>query len=127
MVITRLISFLSIKPYPINIGNKMSTATQTKANILGVIKTHHRQIKALGVKRLGLFGSYVRNEGSASSDVDFLVEFEAGQKTFDNFMQLSFLLEEILGRPVELVTSESVSPYFRPHIVNEVEYVPLAA
>ena len=96
-------------------------------SILGVIKTHRRQIKALGVKRLGLFGSYVRNEGSASSDVDFLVEFEVGQKTFDNFVQLSLLLEEILVRPVEMVTSESVSPYFRPHIVNEVEDVPLAA
>jgi predicted nucleotidyltransferase len=56
-----------------------------------------------------------------------LVEFEEGRKTFDNFMQLSFLLEEVLQRHVELVTLESLSPYIGPHILREVEYAPLAA
>ncbi len=55
-----------------------------------------------------------------------LVEFEPAYKTFDNFMQLSFLLEDVLNRPVELVTPESLSPYLRPHIVAEVEDVPFA-
>jgi predicted nucleotidyltransferase len=50
-----------------------------------------------------------------------LVEFEPGQKTFDNFMRLAFLLEDVLGRPVEVVTAESLSPYLRPHIAREVE------
>ena len=58
------------------------------------------------------------------SDVDLLVEFEEGQKTFDNFIQLSFWLEEMLKRRVELVTVDSLSPYLRPYITQEVEYVP---
>ena len=45
------------------------------------------------------------------------------QKTFDHFMQLSFFLEELLGRRAELVTPESVSPHIRPHILAEVENV----
>lgn len=104
----------------------MKTVISTKHDILSIIEANRRQITALGIKRLGLFGSFVRNEATENSDIDFLVEFETGQKTFDNFMELSFLLEELLTRPVELVTPESVSPYLRPHIIAEVEYVPLA-
>jgi predicted nucleotidyltransferase len=99
----------------------------TKQHILSQIQEHRAQLQALGVRRLGLFGSYVRNEPTAESDVDVLVEFEPGQKTFDNFMRLAFLLEDVLGRPVEVVTAEALSPYLRPYITREVEYVPLVA
>jgi len=74
-----------------------------------------------------LFGSFVRGQPRADSDVDLLVEFELGQRTFDHFMQLSFLLEDLLGRKVELVTPEALSPYIGPYILGEVEYVSLAA
>jgi hypothetical protein len=57
--------------------------------------------------------------------VDFLVEFEPGLKTYDNFLGLSYLLEEILGRSVELVTSEALSPYLGPRILLEAQDVPL--
>lgn len=100
-----------------------NTPLQNKKEILSVIRQHQDKIKSLGVKKLGLFGSFVRDEQNAKSDIDLLVEFKAGQKTFDNFMQLSFLLEEVLHRPVELVTIESLSPYLRPYITQEVEYV----
>lgn len=105
----------------------MNTTLQTKKEIITVLLEHQERIQALGVKRLGLFGSFVREQQTSQSDVDLLVEFEQGQKTFDHFMQLAFLLEEILQRRVELVTSESLSPYIGPHILKEVEYVPLAA
>ncbi len=59
--------------------------------------------------------------------IDLLVEFESGKKTFDAFMELSFYLEEILQRKVELVTVESLSPYIGPHILEEVEYAAIAA
>lgn len=105
----------------------IKSPTQTKKDVVTVIRQHQANIKAFGVKRLGLFGSFVRNEQTGDSDIDLLVEFEAGQKTFDNFMQLSFFLEEQFNRPVELVTVESVSPYLRPHITQEVEYVTFSA
>lgn len=100
---------------------------QTQHDVLSVIQQHQEEIKALGVKRLGLFGSFVRGEQHPDSDIDLLVEFTEGQKTFDNFMQLSFLLEELLKWPIELVTAESLSPYMRPHITQEVQYVPFSA
>ncbi len=79
-------------------------------------------MRALGVTRLGLFGSFVRGEQHADSDVDLLVEFGPGQKTFDHFMALGFLLEDLLQRRVELVTPESLSPYIKPYVFREVEY-----
>jgi len=100
---------------------------QTKEDIVKALRRNQSQIRSLGVKRLGLFGSFVRGEQRADSDVDMLVEFERGQKTFDHFIQLSFLLEDLLGRGVELVTPEALSPYIGPHILKEVEYVTVAA
>lgn len=98
---------------------------QTKENVLSFIHEYQDQIKNLGVRRLGLFGSFVREQQGEESDIDILVEFEQGRKTFDNFMQIGFLLEELLGRRVELVTPEALSPYIGPYILHEVEYVPL--
>ncbi|MGE0683250.1 MAG: nucleotidyltransferase family protein [Candidatus Binatia bacterium] len=69
---------------------------QTKEEIVAALLERQEQIQALGVKRLNLFGSFVREQQTSQSDVDLLVEFEQGQKTFDHFMQLAFLLEEIL-------------------------------
>ncbi|MEW6440665.1 MAG: nucleotidyltransferase family protein [bacterium] len=105
----------------------MKTNVPTKGDIIRVLQANESRIRELGVKRLGLFGSFVRGGQSPSSDVDLLVEFDPGQKTFDHFMNLVFLLEDLLSRRVELVTTEALSPYIGPHILEEVEYVPLAA
>ena len=100
-------------------------AVQTKQHILSLILRHRERIAAFGVDRLGLFGSFVRDEQGSDSDVDMLVKFKTGRKTFDTFMGLGFFLEEIFGRRVELVTQESLSPYIGPSILNEIEYVVL--
>jgi len=98
----------------------------SKTSLLSLIVANEAKIRSLGVSRLGLFGSFVRDEQNPESDIDFLVEFRQGQKSFDNFMQLSFLLEELVGRKVEIVTQQSLSPYLAPYILEEVEYVPLS-
>lgn len=95
----------------------------TKEDILSILQRNRDRLKTYGVKKIGLFGSFVRNEQHAVSDIDFLVEFETGKKTFKNFMELSFFLEELFDREIELVTVDSLSPYIGPHIREEVEYV----
>lgn len=85
------------------------------------------EIQSFGVKRLGLFGSFVRNEQHAESDVDFLVEYEPGRKSLKNHFGLIDWLEDAFQREIELVTTESLSPYIGPYIEREVEYVPLAS
>ena len=100
---------------------------QTKQAVLSMIREHRDEIKAAGVRKLGVFGSFVRDEQTPESDLDVLVEFDPAQKTFDNFMKVSLLLEDLCDRRIDLVTTESLSPYLRPHIVNEVEYVHLGS
>lgn len=105
----------------------MSNVVNTKEEVLRLINENRSAIRALGVTRLGLFGSFVRGNQSAESDVDILAEFEPGMKTFDRFMELSFLLEDLFRRRVEIVTPESLSRHIGPHILKEIEYVPVAA
>jgi predicted nucleotidyltransferase len=57
----------------------------------------HTQIRAFGVKRLGVIGSFVREPQDGESDVHILVEFEPGRKTFDNFIHLDFFLEDLFN------------------------------
>lgn len=98
---------------------------QTKQDFFSAIEQNKVLLSSLGVRQIGLFGSFVRGEAKPKSDVDVLVEFEKGQKTFDNFMRLNLLLEELLQRDVELLTRESLSPYIGPHILKEIEYAAL--
>jgi hypothetical protein len=104
----------------------MVTKADNKELIFQRLMEEQKRLTLLGVKNIGLFGSFARGEQTALSDIDLLVEFIPEKHTFDNFMELTFLLEELLGRKVELVTPEALSPYIGPHILKEVERVPLA-
>lgn len=93
----------------------------TRAMILGWLRQHAEDLRrAYGVRRIGLFGSFVRDEPAAESDIDILVEFDA--PTFDRYMDLKFLLEEQLGRDVDLVIASTLKPRIRPHVEAEVIY-----
>ena len=96
---------------------------KTKENVLELIRSNQDKIRSYGVRKLGLFGSFVRGEQKPESDIDLLVEFQQDKKSFDNFIQLAFFLEEILEHRVELITIDALSPYIGPHIIKEVEYV----
>jgi predicted nucleotidyltransferase len=90
-----------------------------RAHILGVLAGCQREITArYGVKRLSLFGSAARDELDRESDVDVLVEF-SGPATFRAFMDLKFYLEDLLGRPVDLVTDKALRRELRPYVEKE--------
>lgn len=97
-------------------GDARRILTEARADIL-----------RLGVLRLALFGSVERDAARADSDVDVLVEFAPGEKSFDHFLALADLLESLLGRRVELVTPEALSPFLRPYILAEARDVIRAA
>ncbi len=94
----------------------------TRETIIKKIEANLRQIKGYGVKKIGLFGSYIRNEGKAKSDIDILVEFEKAQKTFDNYMDLKFFLEDLFKSKVDLVIVEAIKPDLKFYIMGSVRY-----
>jgi hypothetical protein len=103
--------------------NPVNTLDQT----LNRIAATEREIRALGVERLALFGSVLRGSPAPDSDIDFVVKFRAGAKSYDRYSSLCDLLEEVLGRRVELVTTEALSPYLGPRILAEARDVLRAA
>lgn len=106
---------------------RMARPATVRSEVIKRLQDAETQIRQLGVRRLALFGSIVRDEGRPDSDVDLLVEFDTDAKTFDAFLQLCELLESLLERRVELVTTEALSPYVGPHILAEAEDVVRAA
>ena len=92
-----------------------------KKHIIDLIRDHEPEIRALGIRTLGLFGSFVRDEPRQNSDVDLLYEFEAEKATLKNYNYLHELLEEVLRQKIELVPRKYLSPYIGPHILKEVE------
>ena len=88
--------------------------------ILATLATQVSALRRLGVTTLGLFGSYARGEQRPDSDIDLLVTFD--QLTFRNFMSAKLLLEEALGRPVDLALADDLHPRVRTNVMREVIY-----
>ncbi|MCX6251928.1 MAG: nucleotidyltransferase domain-containing protein [Bacteroidetes bacterium] len=85
-------------------------------------------IRQLGVEKVGLFGSYLTDQQNELSDVDILVEFKKDKNSYDNFINLCFLLDDLFqGKKVEVVTTNSLSPYIGPKILQQVEYAPFSS
>ena len=75
-----------------------------------------------GVDRLALFGSTVRDAARADSDIDILVAFD-GPATSEHYFGVQFFLEDLLGRPVDLVTAKALRPELRPFVEREAVHV----
>lgn len=97
----------------------------TKNEIVRIIQSKTNELKAYGVKRIGIFGSFVTSSSKKKSDIDILVEFEEGKKVFDNYMELKFFLEKIFHRKVDLVIKDALKPRIKQYILKEVAYARL--
>ena len=87
---------------------------------LTILDRHRDELSALGVKSLKLFGSVVRDEARADSDIDILVEFSRPIGLLA-FVRLKQRLAELLGRSVDLVTAADLKPQMRDHILHEAQ------
>jgi predicted nucleotidyltransferase len=104
----------------------MKHAVANKSELLSLLEKNGQTIRGYGITKLGLFGSFVRDKDiHAESDVDFIIEFRKGERTYRNKADLFYYLEGLLGRKVELIPTDSLSPYSGPHILKEVENVSL--
>lgn len=94
-----------------------------KQEVIDIIKSSKSEIETrYGVKRLGLFGSYVREQQRKRSDIDILVSFSRDIDLFD-FLDLREFLETRLHHKVDLVMESALKPAIGKRILAEVEYV----
>jgi len=95
----------------------------TPEGIIRTLEVHRERIKGFGVKRIGLFGSFLKGTPHRRSDIDLLVTFH--KPTFDNYMGLKFFLERVLGKKVDLVIEDNLKPGLE-YVKKEALYVGVA-
>jgi len=96
-------------------------------NALARLNNHASELRGLGARRIGVFGSFARGEVKPDSDVDIYVEFEPSQRTYDNFFALHELLGRLFQRSVDLVTDQALSETKARLILPTVQYAALHA
>ena len=94
----------------------------TSNRIIELINKNQNDIQKYGVKKIGLFGSFLTNKQKSDSDIDILVEFKKGEKTFDNYMDLKFYLENLFKHDVDLVVKEALKVQLKSNILRSVKY-----
>jgi len=91
--------------------------------IKSILAEHREELRQkYKVKRIGVFGSFVRGEQKRRSDIDFLVEFEETPSLFE-FMDLEEYLSKLLGLKVDIVTKDALKPKIGEQILREVVYL----
>ena len=100
----------------------MPEPAATRAEVCRLLGELRPELTQLGVRSLALFGSAARDALDTESDVDILVEFE-GPARFDPFMDLKLLLEQALGRRVDLVTQGALKPALLARIQTDLQRV----
>src|SRR3989344_4824065 len=88
--------------------------------IIKEIQRKGKDIKKYNVKKIGLFGSYVKNKQHKKSDIDIAVTFD--KETYDNYINLLFLLEKIFKRKIDLIIEKDIHPELKS-IKKEIKYV----
>ena len=95
----------------------------TGNEVLDLLRAHKPLLaERFGVTQLALFGSFARDQATDRSDVDILVQFD-GPATAKSYFGLQFYLEDLLSRPVDLVTTKALRNEFRPYVEREARSV----
>ena len=91
-----------------------------RTEVLDILRTHKPTLaERFGVTELALFGSFARDQATDKSDVDILVKFDK-PATSKTYFGVQFYIEDLLGRPVDLVTEKSLRSELRPYVEREV-------
>jgi uncharacterized protein len=97
---------------------------KTKEYILRTLKTRKSDLFKPGIREVGLFGSYGREEQSEKSDLDILIDFDPYLEAFDNYLAVFDILERLFKNlRVEAVTTDGLGPTIGSKIFKEVKYV----
>ena len=100
----------------------METVEVNKTYIFTQLQLHSQTLKEFGVRQIGLFGSYARNEATQDSDIDFLVDFTKEKKSLHNLVYLGDFLEKLFKKKVDIITPQGLNKYIGKYILAETEY-----
>jgi len=101
-----------------------SRKVNSRHEILNYLTTERDRLRSVfHVRKVAVIGSFARDEQTAKSDVDLLLDLEEGTPGIAHIKkELRRELEKQFGRPVELASERYLKPYYRDHIINEAVY-----
>ena len=91
--------------------NRLQLKEEIKEKIISILVKH-------GIKRILVFGSYVRNEATPKSDLDLIVDFPEGTSLLDH-IGIEIELSEALNMKIDLLSRNGISPYIKDHVLKE--------
>jgi len=100
-------------------SRKTNNSRLTAKKIVETLEKNKEKINQYSVKKIGLFGSFLKGKENTKSDIDILVEFE--NVTFDNYMDLKLYLEKLFKKKIDLVIERNLKPSFS-HVKKEAVY-----
>lgn len=104
-------------PRPPRLGD---TGGMDRDEAMKILRAHERELRALGVIRLALFGSVARGDARPDSDVDVMVDIDENRKfSLIDLAGLRLYLCDILGREVDIAERDGLKPYLRENILAE--------
>ncbi len=104
----------------------MEYKVANRIELMKKMGAHAAEIRSFGIDRISVFGSFARNEHiKPNSDIDLILDFAPGKKSFDNLVDLGDFLEKLLGRKVELLTRESLKSATGKHILSTAKEIVL--
>lgn len=93
----------------------------TKNQIIDILSSNKTKLSEYGVRYISLFGSYYKDSATKDSDIDFLVKFKYNQKSFDNYMDLKYFLEDKINKKIDLVIEENIKTELKEEILKNSE------
>ncbi|HDZ16955.1 hypothetical protein LCGC14_1554850 [marine sediment metagenome] len=92
-------------------NNKIELNEEIKKKIISILIKH-------GIKKILVFGSYVRNEATPKSDLDLIVEFPEGTSLIDH-VGIEIELSEALNMKIDLLSRNGISPYIKNQVLKD--------
>lgn len=94
---------------------------QLKKQITEILSNNKINLSKYGVKHIALFGSYYNGSAKKDSDIDLIVKFKSNQKSFDNYMDLKFFLENKIKKEIDLFIEENIKTELKEDILKNYE------
>ena len=91
----------------------MTERAETRDDVLRILRAHEAELRAMGIERLDLFGSFARDEAGPESDVDLYASFVPGASlAATRYMARRYAIEDLVGRSVDLLSGPFDNAYF---------------
>jgi len=105
-----------------NKSGKIGKEKLNKRKIIEKMEKNREEIKSRGVKKLGLFGSYVKGKERRGSDIDIIVSFD--KPNFEKYAELLIFLESLFRKKIDLIIDKNLHPELN-YVKKEAAYVKL--